>query len=73
MYISVRVIAGAKEDKVEALAKGRLRVWVKAPAQQNLANRRMLALVAAHLGQPASAVRLVSGHHSPSKIVDVAQ
>ena len=71
MYISVRVVAGARAEKVEALPKGRLKVWVKAPAERNLANKRVRELVAAHLQLPLAKVRLLSGHTSPSKIFSV--
>ncbi|HEY4501527.1 MAG TPA: DUF167 domain-containing protein [Candidatus Paceibacterota bacterium] len=71
MYISVRVVAGAKVEKVEELPKGRLKISVKVPARQNLANRRVRELVAAHLGLPLARVRLLSGHTSPSKIFSV--
>lgn len=71
MYVSVRVLAGAKEERLKEQANGRLSVAVKEPAERNLANRRVLALVAAHFGVPLNKVHLVSGHHSPSKILDV--
>lgn len=71
MYISVRVVAGAKEERVEALPKGRLKIWVKAPAERNLANKRVHELVALHLQVPRAKVRLISGHTSPSKMFSV--
>lgn len=71
MYISVRVVAGAKQERVEVLPRGRLKVWVKAPAERNLANKRVRELVAAHLKLPLAQVRLLSGHTSPSKIFSV--
>lgn len=71
MYISVTVVAGAKVEKVEALPKGRLKVWVKAPAERNLANKRVRELVARQLQMPLAKVRLLSGHTSPSKIFSV--
>lgn len=71
MYISVRVVAGAKIERVEELPKGRLKISVKEPAKQNLANRRVLELVAKHRGVGAKKVKLVSGHRSPSKIFSV--
>lgn len=71
MYISVRVVAGAKVEKVEELPKGRLKISVKAPAERNLANKRVRELVAAHLHLPLAQVRLLSGHTSPSKIFSV--
>ncbi len=71
MYISVRVVAGAKEEGVEALTKGRLKISVKEPAKQNLANRKVLSLVAKHFKLSVAKVRLISGHHTPSKIFSV--
>lgn len=71
MYISVRVLAGAKAERVEELPKGRLKIAVKEPAKQNLANRRVLELVAKHAGVPKAKVKLISGHRSPSKIFSV--
>ena len=68
MYISVRVVAGAKVEKVEELPKGRLKIWVKEPATQNLANRRAVELVAAHHKLPVAKVRIIAGHHTPSKL-----
>ncbi|MFA7302768.1 MAG: DUF167 domain-containing protein [Candidatus Paceibacterota bacterium] len=71
MYISVRVVTEAKREKVEALPRGRLRIWVKAPAERNLANKRVRELVAEHLHLPLARVRLHSGHTSPSKIFSI--
>lgn len=71
MYISVRVVAGAKQERIETLPKGRLKVWVKAPAKQNLANIRVCELVAEHLQVSLAHTRLISGHTSPSKMFSI--
>lgn len=71
MYINVRVVAGAKTEKVETLSKDRLKVSVREPAKQNLANRRVTELVARHFKIPAAKVRFINGHHSPSKLFSV--
>lgn len=71
MYISVRVVAGAKKESIEELKNGRLKITVKDPAKQNLANRRVLELVAKHFKLRAAKVRLISGHRGPSKIFSV--
>ncbi len=71
MYVSVRVVAKAKQEKVEELPQGRLKIWVKEPAERNLANRRVTELVAGHLELPLAKIRLISGHRSPSKIFSV--
>jgi uncharacterized protein YggU (UPF0235/DUF167 family) len=71
MYVHARVRAGAKKEEVEEAGDGRLRIAVREPAKQNLANRRVVELVARHYRVAPGKVRLVSGHHSPSKILSV--
>ncbi|MEK7108826.1 MAG: DUF167 domain-containing protein [Patescibacteria group bacterium] len=71
MYIKVRVQAGAKAEKFEVVSKDHFKAAVKEPAKQNLANRRVVELVAIYFKVPAKQVRLVSGHHSPSKILSI--
>lgn len=69
MYIKLKVIPDAKQEKIEQLKDDEYRVWVKAPAEMGLANSRVLELM--HDMYPNKRVRLVSGHTSPSKIVSV--
>lgn len=71
MYIRVRVAAGAKKESFERVSEDSFLVSVKDPAEQNLANRRVLELVAAHFGINAKQVRIISGHHSPGKILSI--
>lgn len=73
MYISVRVVAGAKAEKVERLTKGRLRIFVKEPAKQNLANKRVLTVLAKHLKLPTNKLRLISGTHTPAKLFSIEE
>ncbi len=44
---------------------------VKEPAERNLANQRVRELLATQYEIDVKAVRIVSGHHSGSKIFDV--
>jgi hypothetical protein len=71
MYVKVRVRAGAKREEIQEKSKDHLELSVKEPAEANLANRRVMALVAAHFKVPVARVRIVSGHHSPGKILSV--
>ena len=71
MYIKVRVTAGSKRERVEEKSPDHLEISVKEPAEQNLANRRVIALVALRFKVPAGKVRIVSGHHSPGKILSL--
>ena len=71
MYLSVRVIAGAKKEEVEEVEETRLKIWVKQPAKQNLANKRVTELVAEYCKVKKEKVRLINGHQSPSKLFSV--
>ncbi len=71
MYIKVRVEAGAKKESFEKVSEDHFEVSVKEKAERNLANGRVLLLVARHFSVLQGKVRIISGHHSPSKIFSV--
>ena len=71
MYVKVRVIAGAKKEVLEKRKKDLLRVAGREPAERNLANGRVVELVAAHYRMPKNKVRIISGHRSQSKILAI--
>ncbi len=69
MYLKIKVVVDAKEEKIEKIESDSWRVWVKMPAENNLANNRVLEIVREEY--PNQSVRIVSGHHSPSKIISI--
>ncbi len=69
MYVRVHVKAGAKKEHVEIHERTVFSLSVKEPAERNLANGRIRALVAEHFQVPVSRVRIVSGHQSPHKML----
>lgn len=71
MYIKVHVQAGAKKEVFEKESEDHFAVSVKEPAERNMANRRVLELVARHFGISPGKVRIINGHHSPSKLLSV--
>lgn len=73
MYIKVRVTAGAKKEAVTKVSKSSYKMSVKQPAERNLANVRVIELMASHLKVPAKTVRIINGHHSPSKLLSVEE
>ncbi len=68
MYIRVRVATQVKKESFVQSAEDVFLVSVKEPAEQNRANTRVLELVARHFGINPKQIRIISGHHSPSKI-----
>ncbi len=71
MYIKVHVVTGAKKEFVTRRGNDSYDVSVRELAERNMANRRVVELVAQDLGIVAGKIRIVSGHHSPSKILAV--
>ncbi len=58
-----------KKEIVEQEAPDHFEVSLKEPAERNLANSRVLEIFREKF--PGVAVRIISGHHSPSKILSV--
>jgi uncharacterized protein (TIGR00251 family) len=69
MYLKIKVVPSAKKEKIEKLKDDEYRIWVGVPAENNAANTRILGILRDMY--PHTSVRLVSGHHSPSKIVSI--
>lgn len=71
MYVKVRVYPGMKKESIIKTDEDAFEIITKAPAERNLANIRVRELIAMQYEVPVSAVRFVTGHHSPSKILEV--
>ena len=71
MYIKVHVIASAKKELVMRKGSDSYDISVREPAERNMANKRVLELVTRDMGLLPGSARIVSGHHSPSKILSV--
>lgn len=78
-YIHVKVKVGAKKEGIKPVrskasgqeSKDHFVVSVKEKAERNMANTRVIELVAEHFKVPKSKVRIVNGHHHPSKLLVV--
>lgn len=69
MYLKIKAVPDSKREKIEKLKDDEYRIFVKVPAENNAANTRVLEIVREMF--PGTSVRLISGHHSPSKIVSI--
>jgi len=72
MYIKVRAFPSAPKESVDKMSDDTFTISVKEPAEDNRANRRIIELVAKQFGISTSSVRIISGHHSPGKILSVS-
>jgi uncharacterized protein (TIGR00251 family) len=71
MYIKVLVTPNSKRENIEKTGESRYAISVREPAKANLANKRVVELVTAHFGLSAGKVRIITGHHSPSKMLSI--
>jgi uncharacterized protein YggU (UPF0235/DUF167 family) len=69
MYVKVRASPGAKKELVKKLPNGTYEISVKEPAERNLANSKIIELLSYELKIPKNKMRIISGHHSRSKII----
>jgi uncharacterized protein YggU (UPF0235/DUF167 family) len=68
-YIHVKVIAGSKKESFIKKTEDHFEIKVKEPAERNLANTRVLELVAGNFNVSKSKVRIINGHRSSSKLL----
>lgn len=71
MRITVIAKPGAREEKIQKISETEYRVWVKEPAKEGRANWAIERALAQHFGVAVSRVRIISGHTSRRKIVEI--
>src|SRR5437762_2342277 len=71
VIISVRLQPRASKNEIAGVMDGALKVRLRAPALEDRANEALCAYLAELLKTPKAAVRILSGHHSRSKRVEV--
>lgn len=71
MYIKVKVNAGVKAENIEKKSENSFILGVKEKAERNMANKRVCEIIANEFNVSVKLVRIVNGHHSPSKILSI--
>ncbi len=71
MYIRVDITTRAKKESVAETKPQYFEVSVRAKAERNEANVRMKELLAEYFSVPVQALRIINGHHSPRKLIDI--
>ncbi len=84
MLIKIKVLTSAKKEKVvkksaptlsvgaptESVGEYKFEISVKEPAERGLANEKVIKLLRNEF-KGYNKIRIVSGHHSPSKIISL--
>ncbi len=69
MYVKIKVKAGSKREVVEKVSLDHYNISVKEKAESNRANARVLEIM--HTEYRNSIIKIISGHHSHSKILSI--
>ncbi len=72
MRIKVKVRPNSRESKVVAMGDV-LVVHVKSPPREGKANSELTEVLAEYYGVPKSRVRIVRGHRSRDKVVEIEE
>lgn len=71
MYVKVNVIPGARKESFTEKKPGYFDAKVKEKAERNMANTRVVELVAEFYRVSTNKVRIINGHQHPSKMLSV--
>jgi uncharacterized protein YggU (UPF0235/DUF167 family) len=71
MYIRVHAVPGARKETVTKESDTVFYIAVKEPAEQNLANKRVREILAQEFDVTTAQVRMLTGHHSRSKMYSI--
>lgn len=73
MYIKVKVKTESKNEKVIKKSKDTFEIFVREKAERGLANKRGIELLRDYLKVYNSDIRIVKGHQSQSKIINIEE
>ncbi|MCE9585008.1 DUF167 family protein [Candidatus Nomurabacteria bacterium] len=68
-YIHAKVTASARKEVFKQINEDHFEISVREKAERNMANKRVLELVAEHFKIPTAKPRIINGHRSPSKLI----
>jgi hypothetical protein len=69
--ISIKVVPGARRDRVVGKYGDAIKVQVSAPPEGGKANQAVVSLIAGALGVREQQVTIVRGHTQPRKVVRI--
>ncbi len=73
MYIRVHAVPKARKEKVVEQKSGTYTIWVKEPAERNLANKRIREILSETRGVELGKIKLLTGHQSSTKMYSVEE
>lgn len=72
MKITARVKPNSKTRSIEKVADNEFIIRVKADPKEGRANGEVIEVLSEYFGKPKSAIKILAGHKSKSKIVGIS-
>jgi uncharacterized protein YggU (UPF0235/DUF167 family) len=69
--IRVKAFPDAKKQSIQEIEPHKLRIFVREPAQNNQANKKIIALLADFYGITPQKIRMIAGHQGQNKTFQV--
>ncbi len=70
-HIKIKVHPDSKEESIVSLKEDVFEVYLREPAEEGLANKRLMTLISENITPKPKRIRIVSGHLSHSKTIEV--
>lgn len=79
MYIKVKVFPKSKKEELKEISDpklpvgqgNRFEIKIKEKAERNLANNKVLKLLAEYFNIKENKIKIINGHHHPVKLLKV--
>lgn len=71
MIIQVRITPNAKKSEITELGNNGYKIKVDAPAIGGKANVRLIEILSDYFNVPKSSIRMVKGHRSREKVLEI--
>ncbi|HPS21325.1 MAG TPA: DUF167 family protein [Candidatus Paceibacterota bacterium] len=71
MYIKAEVKTNAKKEKLEVKDENRFIISVKEKSERNIANERVIQVLADYFKISPSKIRIINGHHKSHKLLNI--
>lgn len=73
MYIKIKVFPKSKKEGLTKTGENRFEIKVKEKAEKNLANNRVLEILASYFKIKKEDVKIINGHHHPTKLLKIGK
>lgn len=71
MLIHISVTPEAKQMRITKISDTRFEVSVRSSAERNQANMELVRVLSAYFNVPPGKIRIITGHKSAGKIIEV--